>query len=131
MQSRPIGHLRPIRPGQPRWADGPDLTGSGSLAVGKRPSPIRSRPLADLTGRRQVDAADLGDHPTRHRRAGRVPGRDRRQDRLGPGRLGDRTWAWATQLRQGRRSSTAIGGSRWPAIMTGTCWPGLKSFRDW
>jgi hypothetical protein len=27
--------------------------------------------------------------------------------------------------RQGRMSSTAIGGSCWPAITTGTCWPGL------
>jgi hypothetical protein len=26
---------------------------------------------------------------------------------------------------QGRMSSTAIGGNAWPAITTGTCWPGL------
>jgi hypothetical protein len=89
---RTIGKLRPIPPGQARRANRPDLTGSGSLTVGKRPSPMRPRPLADLTRRRQVDAAGLGDHPARDRCAGRVPGRDppsADQDLLGPGWLGD------------------------------------------
>ncbi len=33
--------------------------------------------------------------------------------------------------RQGRMSATAIGRSGWPPIVTGTCWPGWKSSRDW
>jgi hypothetical protein len=66
---------------------------------------MRPRPLADLTRRRQVDAADLGDHGPRDRRAGRVPGRDRCQDLLGTGWFGHR------RLPQGRMSSTAIGWS--------------------
>jgi hypothetical protein len=36
-----------------------------------------------------------------------------------------RTGPAAERSRQGRMSSTAIGGSCWPAITTGTCWPGL------
>jgi hypothetical protein len=36
-----------------------------------------------------------------------------------------RTGPAAERSRQGRMSSTGIGGSCWPSITTGTCWPGL------